>query len=416
MKKLLFLLPILGIFSWANTPVYRFQINKSASEATLANVHSSSCFSATEETQNELMIVNNAHTQTEIISISFLNINALTENNCPSGDVTITSQAEADALSGCTHITGDINILMPFPGAPLDFTPLNGITTIDGTLQISRVTNTGTWNIFPNLNTVGGSILISRIGATTLEGFSNITTLASLAIGNSNALTTINAFQNLQSLAPGFIELFDCPNLANIQPFSQLTSVEKMQVAFCNELTNLNFLSSITTISTTTPFRYIYLISNAKLADISGLAGVTGQPVTHFNIENNPMLSTCAVNWVCSLLSSVSSSNIVITGNATGCETVAVVNTACQALTVDDFTTNKLSVFPNPFVDFIVIDTPFTGNIQYQVYDMTGKMIRSNSVSHQSFSISGLSNVNKGVYILKVSDDKGNTLTQKIVK
>ena len=366
-------------------------------------------------TLDELMIFNKALSQTEILALSFMDANALTGSNCPSGDVTITSQADADALAGCTHITGDLNILMPFPGAPLDFTPLNGITTIDGTLQISRVTNTGTWNIFPNLNSVGESILINRIGATTLEGFSNITTLASLSIANSNNLTTIHAFQNLQSLAPGFIEFFECPILSNIQPFSQLTSVEKINIAFCNQLTHLNFLSSVNTISSTTPFRFINFTSNANLTDITGLNGIVGQPITSLLIENNPQLSTCAVNWVCNYLASPSFSG-VIQGNATGCQSIAAVNAACEALSVDDFVMNEISVFPNPFADFVEIHTPFSGNVQYEIFDMTGKTMIKNSTSDKDFRISNLGHLNKGVYLLKVSDNHGNTMMYKIVK
>lgn len=366
-------------------------------------------------TLDELMIFNKPLSQTEIIALSFMDANALSGLNCPSGDVTITSQAEADALAGCTHITGDLNILMPFPGAPLDFTPLNSITTIDGTLQISRVTNTGTWNIFPNLNSVGESILINRIGATTIEGFSNITTLASLSIANSNNLTTIHAFQNLQSLAPGFIEFFHCPILANIQPFSQLTSVEKINIAFCNQLAHLNFLSSVNTISSTTPFRFINFISNANLTDITGLNGIVGQPITSLLIENNPQLSTCAVNWVCNYLASPSFSG-AIQGNATGCQSIVAVNAACEALSVDDFVMYEISVFPNPFVDFVEIHTPFSSNVQYEIYDMKGKTMIKNSTTDQNIRISNLGHLNKGVYLLKVSDNHGNTMTQKIVK
>lgn len=365
---------------------------------------------------DELMIFNKALSQTEILALSFMDANALSGSNCPSGDVTITSQAEADALAGCTHITGDLNILMPFPGGPLDFTPLNGITTIDGTLQISRVTNTGTWNIFPNLNTVGESIMFNRIGATTLEGFSNITTLGSLGIANSNQLTTINAFQNLQSITPGFIELFACPNLVNIQPFSQLTSVEKMQVAFCNELTHLNFLSSINTVSTTTPFRYIDLVSNAKLADISALNGISGQPVTHFKIENNPLLSACAVNWVCSLLSSVPLSNVLISGNATGCESVAVVNAACEALSINEFDVTNVKVFPVPFIDSLNIVLNDTYQGQVQIIDLTGKILYQNSFNGFEININNLGHLSKGVYVLQIENNYGQSINHKIIK
>jgi hypothetical protein len=69
---------------------------------------------------------------------------------------------------------------------------------------------------------------------------------------------------------------------------------------------------------------------------------------------------------------------------------------------------NRISVYPNPFADYIVIEA-VTGDIA-TVYDLSGKVVLSAGLTAGSNRID-TSALPKGVYVLKLD---GNTL--KIVK
>jgi hypothetical protein len=83
---------------------------------------------------------------------------------------------------------------------------------------------------------------------------------------------------------------------------------------------------------------------------------------------------------------------------------------------------NSVNIFPNPFNDIIYL-LFFSNDTEYvdvDIYDITGKRVLSMPGLHRTtgytyFSIENVSNLNKGLYILRVSSN-GNTSSRKIMK
>ncbi len=74
------------------------------------------------------------------------------------------------------------------------------------------------------------------------------------------------------------------------------------------------------------------------------------------------------------------------------------------------------TIFPNPVRNFLTVNTPLNKNNLLQVYDATGRMViskREVNLYRVQLDVSGLI---KGVYILKITDDKGNSETKKWLK
>ena len=80
-----------------------------------------------------------------------------------------------------------------------------------------------------------------------------------------------------------------------------------------------------------------------------------------------------------------------------------------------DFVNNNMFVYPNPASDFLVVKTNEGIRItDVEIYDITGKMVRTesglNKFSHQ---VNGLDQMVTGLYLVKVTTDKG-LVTRKV--
>jgi len=76
-----------------------------------------------------------------------------------------------------------------------------------------------------------------------------------------------------------------------------------------------------------------------------------------------------------------------------------------------------LIAYPNPTVDVLNIDIKSYNedNLNYQVYDLTGKMIQSNSI-HQKITSINFQELPKATYFLKIIKNETSIKTFKIIK
>ena len=83
-------------------------------------------------------------------------------------------------------------------------------------------------------------------------------------------------------------------------------------------------------------------------------------------------------------------------------------------LGVDDFNTLEMSIYPNP-VDgnYVTIQTPINGVKEVEVFDILGKRVINTNLISDSLDISEL---NPGVYMVKVTVENKNKISKLIVK
>ena len=75
---------------------------------------------------------------------------------------------------------------------------------------------------------------------------------------------------------------------------------------------------------------------------------------------------------------------------------------------------SELQIFPNPVRDMIQIKS----NLQiasYEIYNVNGQIITSNLMRLNNSKIDA-SQLPKGIYLLKLTDTKGNTQISKFIK
>lgn len=88
-----------------------------------------------------------------------------------------------------------------------------------------------------------------------------------------------------------------------------------------------------------------------------------------------------------------------------------------DALSVDTFGFEDLSIFPNPsFGDITIQSSQLLSETTISLYDILGKMILSKKVVPQNGSVAlDISSFETGVYFLKISSE-GNTAVRKLIK
>lgn len=84
-----------------------------------------------------------------------------------------------------------------------------------------------------------------------------------------------------------------------------------------------------------------------------------------------------------------------------------------ENMNVNDLISNSLKVYPNPVKDILNIEIPSNKKIKdIDIFSLTGEKLM-HSAAVESLNLNQLS---KGIYILKVTTENGQILTQKIIK
>jgi hypothetical protein len=86
----------------------------------------------------------------------------------------------------------------------------------------------------------------------------------------------------------------------------------------------------------------------------------------------------------------------------------------CQVSVEELSFQSGVNVYPNPFTDNTKVTFTVAGNYSLLVFDITGKQVYSTS-TNGSDVVLDLSDLNNGVYILKIVDAKGASTTKKLM-
>jgi hypothetical protein len=78
---------------------------------------------------------------------------------------------------------------------------------------------------------------------------------------------------------------------------------------------------------------------------------------------------------------------------------------------VEELSGEKINIYPNPTTEYIIAMTSGKGTIE--IFDMTGKLV-SSSIITKTTQVVDVRNLRKGIYMVKVTNDK-NTFTQKLL-
>lgn len=298
----------------------------------------------------------------------FLFISFLSFGQCPSSEITLSSQADIDNFiinfPGCTQILDGLTI----DGNNVDnLSPLSVITSVQGNLKI--------------LNT---------INLTNLNGLQNLVSIASterLEIKNNSGLTSIASLSSLTGTIPGILEISRNPMLSSLSGLEGITEVQVLRLvelpitnlvgldnlascgyfglSFNNNLVDLTGMENLETVT-----NEITIGSNVSLQNISALQNLQSDTLTgRLIIADNPMLSSLEG---LEALNSIGSFEIFANGiiNLDGLQGITVTGSVINFLSgdnltsvagfIDGVTSTGLDLFIHNSPNLITLDGLFT--------------------------------------------------------
>lgn len=287
----------------------------------------------------------------------------------------------------------------------------NALENIEGLSNLSNVVQQGA------LYEVDKLEIVLNPALTSIAGLENITKAGSLDISYNDALINYEGLSGLQEVGLDLI-LRDNPLVTDLTGLENLTGigVEPHSVPVSFVIWNHAALTNVEALDNLASFNYgdMFIAGNPQLSSLSGLDNVDSTSISYLELLESENLSYCEVASVCEFIANAPASNVIIGNNATGCNTVAEVEDACEALGVEDVSlSNSIAIHPNPMQDNVTITTSNGITIdQVTLYDVSGKIVYTHNGGKSTIDVS---NISSGIYFIVVNTNKG-TYQQKLVK
>ena len=332
-----------------------------------------------------------------------------------------------EGLNNLTRIYGYVVIGHWYTGGnPLlvNLNGLNNISSIDGNLEIYHNNILDNITGLEKLNLLGGSLELHWNNALSdISVFDNLTSIkGDLTIAGNNALTSLSGLENISSISGGVH--FWATRMSNLDGFNNLKSIDgdlhilstyiedltgidslpsiggDLIITRYNQLSGNELLNNISSFDNLTYVGGIIEISyNNILTSLDGLDNVDAFSVESINITENSLLSSCAVESICSYILETSGT-IKVENNFDGCSSLEEVEDDCTE-GVSQMHLDELIVYPNPVEDNLFVQN--NGNIlikEMMIYNQLGKQILLVDGDTRSIDISHLPD---GIYILEIT-------------
>ncbi|TLU99633.1 T9SS type A sorting domain-containing protein [Dyadobacter luticola] len=217
-------------------------------------------------------------------------------------------------------------------------TSLNGLTSLTSVARI----NIGENDLLPDLSGLGALQSVSwqinvsyNKSLVSFNGLDNLTSLSELYIGSNDLITDLSGLEILRNV--NWLVVGESPALTSLNGLNNLQSVTNLIIRSNPLLTNLSGLEGATSIGS------LLITQNPILNSLDGLGGtesggrkganerVAALTIQSLTITSNPQLTTCAIAPVCAY---VSNNTATVSGNGSGCQSQAAIETACSSLPV----------------------------------------------------------------------------------
>lgn len=172
-----------------------------------------------------------------------------------SGSLQVRSQAELEALAGCTSIEGNLSL-----SGPLDLRPLAQLRRVGGTLFLGCDPLAGL-----EANCTGQA----QVSATSLEGLNALEEAGRVQLARLD-VTSLAPLAQLRRV--GFFSISSSRGFRDLAGLGQLTRLEQLELLNNADLESLDGLGAGAAATLTS----VVLETNPALSDISALAGFTG--------------------------------------------------------------------------------------------------------------------------------------------
>jgi len=256
----------------------------------------------------------------------------LSAQTCPTSDFIITTQQEMDDFgqmyNTCSYFEFDITI---DDGDTGDIANLNGLLSA---------------------NVINGQLSIRNCPAlVNLSGLKNIIEIQELILENLGGLDDLSGLNNLKGSPYGYpIQIKNLNGIVDLTGLERLRNTSGITIDGCDNLQNTNGLFNLGPI-----YGKLTINNNPLLNDLSGFAFAYPASI---EITNNPSLSNCNLESFCAPITCGFTSSIIISNNATGCNSISELSCNLSACCPQDLHVNsqaELDLFIQNFPDCKII-------------------------------------------------------------
>jgi len=216
-------------------------------------------------------------------------------------------------------------------------------------------------------------------------------------------LTDFGALSSLDTV-PYFV-IYDVDKPMDLQGLENLSYIdERLSLSNNLRIQNLDALSNLDTLA-----GVVFLVDNANLTSIEGLSGINPDSILYLGIEDNPKLSVCHIESVCTYLSD--NGENAISNNKAGCMNTAEVLDACVVSVENTDYPTSFFISPNPNIGIFQVNGIPQGT--YQIHDTAGRIIESGDMENE-LSID-ISQEAQGVYFISIQIEN-EIITKRMIK
>ncbi len=367
-------------------------------------------------------IVTNAsknYSVTSVGNLAFYTCSGLTSVTIPDS---VTSIGH-DAFAGCTGLT---SVIIPDSVTSIGyaaFTVCTGLTSVTMPNSLATIE----YGIFKDCNLLASVTIPSSVTSIEAYAFFGCSSLTSVVIPNSVTsignyvfsncynLLSVTMPNNLSSIGEG--AFYGCSSLTSITIPESVTSIKESTFVGCSGLTSILIPNSVTSIG------FFAFGDCTSLTSINIPSSVTS--IGNYTFQGCTGLTSFTVDWASPLaipnevFSGINLANVILyvpVGTQSAYLAAPVwQNFGTVTLGTQDFLiNNNFQTYPNPATNVVNIDLLEIDDSDLEVFDFNGKKLLSQKLSNLSNTIN-IENFSSGVYLFKVSSNKGSA-TRKVIK
>jgi hypothetical protein len=266
----------------------------------------------------------------------------------------------------------------------------NSVTTIEGS-TFYLCSNLSSLTIPNTVTSIGISAFYGCTGITSLTIPSSVTFIDDYAFTSCTGLTSLTIPSSVSYT--GYLTFSNCIGLTSLTV--GCSSIGSSSFYQCIGLTSLTILNSVNTIGT-------YAFSGCSSLNTVNCY-ITSPLVIDYNRFQDVNRPNCTLNVPVGSEAAYEAAEIWTDFNP--------INGILLA--TDSFVKDNFSIYPNPTKNELFIATKNLNNTKIEVIDLNGKIL-FNQPLYETNTLD-LSNVTNGIYLFKLTSDKGSVIT-KVIK
>ena len=326
---------------------------------------------------------------------------------------------ELDGLRSLRNIE-DGNFSFVNNPSVMDLIGLHTITVVYGDVLIDSIPRIKSLYGLNSLYNVIGTLTISHNDSLeSLEGLGNLTYIDELVIKENHQINNLlglssiyqkntdfviesnNSIEDLSGMgflvSVGSLKLTDNISLERISDMNLKIIRGDLTLTNNGGIQNLSGFDSLNYI-----LGHINITNNDVLVSLQGIDFIYPDSIESVTINNNPLLTQCEIESICSYIA-LPFANIEVFDNNANCNSVVEIDTACLYSSATDVSTELLLPYPNPTKGKIWLKSASLSHIdRISVYNHQGIQLK---VENTKNGYVDLSDYVPGIYFVEVIID-----------